>query len=254
MWKIIGATVTGTSHRDAGTDCQDAAGWRSESGIACLAVADGAGSRPLSAAGSALAVERALLAAAECADPLGPLAWIRAAFDDAHEHIAALAASAGHAADDYATTLALAVITDTAVAVGQVGDSIAVVGGPDSYRAVDPEVKGEYVNETFFITQHDWLDHLRVTVMPAAAVSSIALSTDGLRYKILANPVTGIPFDPFFDDLVSYARGAEADSESVVRFLASLDDQTGDDKSLVTAVRVGSADNVPDHGPSRAET
>lgn len=237
MWKVLGASVTGNSHRDNGMECQDASGWRSDPGVTCLAVADGAGSRPLSGAGSALAVERALLVVAKRADPLGPMAWIRDAFEDARGQIAAMAASTGHAVDDYATTLALAILTPDAIAIGQVGDSIAVTEVAGHYRSVDPETKGEYVNETVFITTHDWLDHLRMTVMPAEAADMVALSTDGLRYKILSHPVTAVPFAPFFDDLASYVRTPEASCEGISHFLAGLDDQTGDDKTLVAAVR-----------------
>lgn len=238
MWKVIGASVPGNSHKENGTRCQDASGWRSHADVTCLAVADGAGSRPSSGAGSALAVERALLVAAKRADPLGPMAWVRAAFEDAREQIAGMAASAGHTPDEYATTLALAILTPDAITVGQVGDSIVVAETAGQYRTIDPDVKGEYVNETAFITGPDWLDHLRISVMPADATSMVALSTDGLRYKILSHPVTATPFGPFFADLVSYVRSPEASCEGIMQFLTGLDDQTGDDKTLLAAVRV----------------
>ena len=242
MWKVMGASVVGVSHKKDGTQCQDAHGWRNEPGISCLAVADGAGSRPLSAAGSALGVDRALMTAVKRADPAEPAAWVRAAFEDAREQIAAMAADAGGQPDDYATTLAVAVLMPDAIAIGQVGDSIAVAGAGGHYRTVAPEVKGEYVNETFFITGPDWLDHLRVTVLPASEADVLALSTDGLRLKILADLATSAPFGPFFDDLASYVRTPQASSAGISEFLTELDDRTGDDKTLVTAVR---ADPVP---------
>jgi hypothetical protein len=251
MWKVLGASVTGNSHVAKGTGCQDASGWRTHAGVTCLAVADGAGSRPLSATGSALAVEQALETVARLASDETPpedlTDWLRAAFDSARDRIAAFASSTERKPGEYAATLAVAILTPDYIAVGQVGDGITVVGGGGRYIAVHPEVKGEYVNETFFLTASDWYEHLRVTVL-AGAADVVALSTDGLRYKI-TNTKTGAPFGPFFDGLLSYVKGTEASSDGIGRFLARLEnDQTGDDKSLVAAVQVTAEAGVPAEG------
>jgi serine/threonine protein phosphatase PrpC len=250
MWKVIGASVTGNSHRALDAGCQDASGWCSGPEVTCLAIADGAGSRPLSAAGSELAVERALTTAMKCATepagPASPAVWIRAAFEDAHQHIVGMAMDAEKTADDYATTLAVGILTPHIVAIGQVGDSIVVTGHAAHYCAVAPETKGEYVNETFFVTMRDAFDHLRVTVLPAREVDFVVLSTDGLRYKILSDLVAGAPFKPFFDDLAHYVRTPEAAPDGIAQFLADLDDQTGDDKTLVAAVRTSSRRACPE--------
>jgi hypothetical protein len=251
VWKVIGASVAGDSHVSCGTDCQDASGWRRQSGITCLAVADGAGSRPLSATGSALAVEQALdtiagLAADESA-PADLTDWLRSAFDRAQDRIAAFASSMERQPGDYATTLAVAIVTPDRVAIGQVGDSIVVIGGPGQYLTVCPETKGEYANETYFITTRDWAEHLRVAVL-AGRADVVALSTDGLRYKI-TNIRTSAAFGPFFDGLVTYGKDAAASSDGIGTFLAGLEnDQTGDDKSLVAAVQVAASESLARDG------
>ncbi len=241
MWKVLGASVTGNSHVASGTGCQDASGWRTHAGVTCLAVADGAGSRPLSATGSALAVEQALETVARLASdensPGDLTDWLRAAFGSARDKIAAFASSTERKPAEYASTLAVAILTAGHIAIGQLGDGITVVGSGSRYVAVHPEVKGEYVNETFFLTASDWHEHLRLTVL-AGAADVVALSTDGLRYKI-TNTKTSAPFGPFFDGLLSYVQGTDASSDGISRFLAGLEnDQTGDDKSLVAAVQV----------------
>jgi Protein phosphatase 2C len=252
MWKALGASVTGNSHVVSGTGCQDASGWRTHAGVTCLAVADGAGSRPLSATGSALAVEQALETVARLASdensPGDLTDWLRAAFDSARDRVAAFASSTEREPGDYAATLAVAILAADHIAIGQIGDGITVVGHGGHYIAVHPEIKGEYVNETFFLTASDWYEHLRLTVL-AGAADVVALSTDGLRYKI-TNTRTGAPFEPFFDGLLGYVQGAEASSDGISRFLAGLEnDQTGDDKSLVAAVQVTVEASVPgDHG------
>jgi hypothetical protein len=236
MWKVIGASVAGTSHQATGRQCEDACGWRAGSGVTCLAVADGAGSRPKSRCGAALAVESSLLACAEGQRAEDPAAWLPLIFAAAREQITARARADGNDADEYATTLAVAILTSTAVAVGQIGDTIAVAGHAGGYQAVAPAPRAEYVNETAFLTGPGALRELRIEVTPAAQADTVFLATDGLRFKILDDLATAAPFEPFFEDLAAFARSPQASDDAVRAFLAGLDDQSGDDKTLVAAV------------------
>jgi hypothetical protein len=238
MWKIIGASVAGNSHLAVGRACEDASAWHAADGCAFLTIADGAGSRVMSRDGASLAVGRALLLATKVAaaggDPIGQLPLI---FADVREQIVALAGAEGRDADDYATTLAVAVLTPAEVGIAQVGDTIAVVGRGGGYETVAPAPRGEYVNETTFLTGQDALAEIRVRVYPAAEVDGVFLATDGLRFKILDNLAASTPFTPFFDDLAAYAGSEGASDGTLSRFLEGLDDQSGDDKTLVAAVR-----------------
>jgi len=120
--------------------------------------------------------------------------------------------------------------------VGQIGDTIAVVRGPSGYRLLDPAPRFEYANETSFVTDEGALRELRITVLEAGDVDEIVLSTDGLRLKIL-DLAAAAPYQPFFEDLSLYARTPAATSDAIRVFLEKIPDQTGDDKSLVMAVR-----------------
>jgi hypothetical protein len=237
MWKVIGASVAGTSHQAAGRQCEDACGWQAATGVTCLAIADGAGSRPRSRCGAALAVEGSLLASAEGPRDGDPDAWLRLIFAAAREHITTRALADGNDADDYATTLAVAILTGSAVAVGQIGDTIAVAGRAGSYQTLTPAPRAEYVNETAFLTGPDALTELRINVTPATQADTVFLATDGLRFKILDDLTTAAPFAPFFEDLAAFARTPQASDDAVRAFLAGLDDQSGDDKTLLAAVR-----------------
>jgi uncharacterized protein YegL len=240
VWKVVGASVTGRSHAALGIDGQDASAWLVEPAVTCLVVADGAGSRPRSARGARLAVDRVLRRAVELAaapadaDPAG---WLSVVFTDVHECLARSADEDGRGVADYASTLAVALLTGDSIGVGQVGDTIAVVGAASRYRTLAPAPRFEYVNETVFVTDPDVRGHLRLTVTPADDVDAVFLSTDGLRLKILDHPAAAVPFAPFFDDVAAFARAPEASSEAVHRFLTTVDDQSGDDKTLVVAVR-----------------
>lgn len=197
MWKAIGASVTGSSHAAAGTGCEDASSWEAGPQVTCLAVADGAGSRPLSGRGATLAVNHALLTTRACArraERDDPQAWLQLIVKDVREQIAMLAGTEGREPGDFATTLGVAILTSTVVCVGQIGDTIAVLGQAGQYRTVDPAPRAEYVNETSFVTDDSAIEQLRITIEPIADVGSVFLSTDGLRFKVLDNLMTAAPF------------------------------------------------------------
>lgn len=245
MWKVIGASVTGRSHQATATDCEDACGWRADRDITTLVVADGAGSRPLAAAGAALAVEQALSAAdtvAVSGNPVRMPELMRAVFGNVRDQIARLATAEEHAIGEYACTLAVAVLTAHSVCVGQIGDTITVVGHKSRYATLAPAPQTEYVNETTFVTDERWTDHIRIGVLRADEADAVFLSTDGLRFKILADLGKGTPYTPFFEDAQSYARSVDANAGAIRRFLAALDDQSGDDKTLLIAVRASLTD------------
>jgi hypothetical protein len=241
MWKAIGASVPGTSHTSAGRGCDDSSGWLDGGEKVCLIAADGAGSRPLSAHGSRIAVDTVLEFGTALRDGEAtmddPEAWLTEVFKEVRRRIENVANGSEHDPHDYATTLAVAVLAGDVLAIGQVGDTIAVIGGPGGYRTVRPAEQHEYANETVFVTHEDFAAHLRLDTVTAEGIDEIFLSTDGLRYKILDNLRDAVPYEPFFVDLGTYARSADATPEAIARFLEAVDDQTGDDLTLVAAVR-----------------
>ena len=95
---------------------------------------------------------------------------------------------------------------------------------------------------TFFITDHDWPQHLHFE-MRHASFTDVALMTDGLQRLALhfENRSPHPPFfEPMFDALSGAAPGFASDLEaSLVAFLQSeaVNLRTDDDKSLVLATR-----------------
>lgn len=70
-WRVVGASVRGAGHEQAGQPCQDFASWEAlADGTLAIAVADGAGSAPLGQLGAELAVRAAL----QTVQPCGALA------------------------------------------------------------------------------------------------------------------------------------------------------------------------------------
>jgi hypothetical protein len=126
--------------------------------------------------------------------------------------------------------------------IGQVGDTIVAVQGPQQHLAIICSPSHlEYANQTEFLTDRGWSDHLRLTGFFPGDVDSLAISSDRLRFKILSDLKYYSPIATFFEDVFHFACSDGATSEAVTRFLEGLDDQSGDDKTLVIAVNgVGS--------------
>jgi hypothetical protein len=168
----------------------------------------------------------------------GAMPTIEEIFRHARSSLESLAVASERTVDDFATTLAVAVAHDDYVAVGQVGDGIIVVRDQSGViRSLVIADRFEYANETVFLSAADWDANLKVDRLPAADVAGIALSTDGLRFKILEDLATGVPYAPFFEDAFGWVDSDSATSTAVANFIGGLDDQSGDDKTLVIAGR-----------------
>jgi Protein phosphatase 2C len=240
-WRLLGGSVAGTLHRRQGRGCDDAFGWHVDDAVVVAATADGAGSRPGTSALGAFTAVRAVLAAAaehEVRDDDG--AGVERLFQAALCAVGEAAKGLGVEPDLLATTLSVLVIVGTRVAVGQVGDGIAVHGSGDTVEAVAVGDRPEHVNETVFLTTPGALpDHLRTFHTRADAVEALALATDGLRYQVLDDVAATRPYAPFFRSAWAYARSDDATPDAVTAFLDEVEDQSGDDKTLVLAVRDG---------------
>jgi hypothetical protein len=208
-------------------------------------VADGAGSRPGT---SALGAHLAVAAVLDAADPdagfpaafaAGPREAVTALVGTARDAVEAAAGELALEPGRLATTLCVAVAGEAEAVVAQIGDGIAALEGPDGAPVVVAAAdRFEYANETVFLTTPGALDdHLKVHAAPVGKVSGLVLTTDGLRYKVLDDVVGGLAYPEFYVGTWAWARGADAASTAIADFLADVDDQTGDDKTLVVAVR-----------------
>jgi len=261
MWKILGGSATGSRHIKEGQGCDDAYGWWIDERLAVAVVADGAGSRTGTSALGAFTAVKAVLNSAttddfvqahihESANQYSAIGWL---FSQALTEISAQADRLGIAPDLLATTLSVAVIDSARAVIGQVGDGIAVCGLGDLVQTVAVSAPFEYANETIFLTTPDALSrHLRVFSSDIVMIDAFALTTDGLRYKVLNDLRRTEPFFPFFREAWAYVRRSEATTDEIVTFLANIDDdQTGDDKTLLIGVKnfTGSATETESMSP-----
>ena len=230
VWRAVAASVTGSGHRARGAGCEDASAVEVlDDGTLLLAVADGAGSARLAAEGSARAVAAAMEAMRAGVDLPAVMAGARLALEPV---------VAGERLGDRATTLLVVRAGRGSIETAQVGDGAVVVRRGEDLEVLAADAKGEYLNETCFLTSDGWQDGLRFADVPADGVDGVAATTDGLQ--LLAFDLSaGVAHAPFFAPFFAYVSG-DGDAAGLADFLASdrVGARTDDDVTLAVAALV----------------
>ncbi|NET10260.1 MAG: protein phosphatase 2C domain-containing protein [Merismopedia sp. SIO2A8] len=256
-WKTITRSVRGTRHCQQNLSCQDYGLTQVQQGWVMGVVADGAGSAAHSDQGAAIAVQTMLnhLASRDWAilnqdnsdDSTQGILYKRfvSGLKTVQNALQIQAQQGGYPINSLACTLLGFVATPTGLAAFQVGDGFIVVQlatDPDSqapsspYQLLFPPDKGEYANQTTFVTSEEAIATLQSHVL-LQAPTFICASTDGLDPVAIRRPDL-IPFAPFFQPLNDYlaeTTNPEQDDTYIMTFLQSerLNQRTDDDKTLL---------------------
>ncbi|MBW4481694.1 MAG: protein phosphatase 2C domain-containing protein [Tildeniella torsiva UHER 1998/13D] len=275
-WRVIARSAIGTRHQDQQQPCQDYGavvvaapkamrdGQRPaleghRHGVIVGAVADGAGSAPHSAIGAKLAVATTLkyLATSEAWLQKRQRSWqrwpqppseelMRRLFTKAvmrsQAQITQQASTKGWEPQDLACTLLAFLATPDWLAAMQIGDGFMVVRygraapAKAEYELLFEPDRGEFANQTTFITAADALTSMQVAVV-GQPPAFIAAATDGLE-RVALRLKDWAPFAPFFSPLEEYLEetpNPETDDEYLMSFLTSerLNQKTDDDKTLL---------------------
>lgn len=208
------------------------------------AVADGAGSAPRGAEGAEAVckifrdhlLQRGLVSGAT-QDAVRT--WGQEILTSIREHLGSLAARAGEPLSAYATTFLGAVLGPEFACFLQVGDGAIVVRRAEAerWRLLFRPARGEYANETMFVTSDEAPHALQARLLESAP-DAVVLFTDGLENVALHRPEAE-PHGPFFDYVTELVMRAEDPHAAVRAFLASapLRQRVDDDLTLVVAVR-----------------
>jgi serine/threonine protein phosphatase PrpC len=246
-WRVVAASVCGTSHIRNKQLCQDAHHWQLlPSNVLVITAADGAGSASQGKVGAMVAVETAIenLSLQEITpDSLADDAIVQSLLNEAllaaKKAVEDEAVACSKQPQDLATTLIIMVATPDMVAVVQIGDGLAVAKDHmGNLVALTIPDNGEHINETTFLTSPDALDTAQMRLWRESIVN-IGVLTDGLQMLAL-NMVLGEPHKPFFFPLFDFVENAEDQTlakEQLVRFLGSerITQRTDDDLTLILA-------------------
>ena len=249
MWKVVSASVVGTSHLALGMECQDAhAAAVLPDGSLLVAVADGAGSACRASEASTCAVSTAVdfltrrMAAQHPAGPDGYRCLMYETVECVRSALMELSTrqETEQPLSDFATTLLVLLATETWASTIQIGDGAIVCRSPATGLSVLSEPPaGEYINETTFVTTPDYLEHAVYKLLPAQDLDGVVLLTDGMQLLALKYSDNSA-HAPFFIPLLDFASHADATADELETFLRSgpVCQRTDDDKTLVLAVRV----------------
>ncbi|MGA7932663.1 MAG: PP2C family serine/threonine-protein phosphatase [Kovacikia sp.] len=253
-WKTIVRSVIGTSHLQQQLPCQDFGGDLILGDVLIGAVADGAGSAAHSDIGAKLAVRIVLeyLTLTEAWLQKRQQSWRSLPHPPAQDLTKKLftkivtkvnlglrkqAESSGYSVDDLACTLLIFLATPHWVAAMQIGDGFIVVRSKrKDYQLLFQPDKGEYANQTTFVTSASALAEMQICILPSHP-TFICASTDALE-RVAIRMSDWTAFSPFFKPFEEYlveTPHPEKDDEYLISFLESdrLNSRTDDDKTLL---------------------
>lgn len=167
--RVAGASHVGRSHLRDGVECQDHAAGRLYRDTACIALADGAGSRPYSALGAQTVVRETLRICITRFDVLferavhAPTLLREDMVGRLQKALARTARAKGCDTGALASTLIFVAQRGKRFVAGHIGDGLIVRMESSGKLAVlsQPD-NGEFLNETFFVTDPAAVARLRL--------------------------------------------------------------------------------------------
>ncbi len=251
MWRVFAASATGPRNVDEGSPGQDASHCRVNGDVLVAVVCDGAGSVREGRAGAHFMAHSLTERLSDTLDEdislldvqvsgSAPLeAAVREAIETVRGRLADLAASHDLALDDYACTLVGCAAAPAGGCLFHIGDGFAIVQSAAGESVLSRPENGEYADETYFVTDEHWSDHLRFTPLAAPGRGSlIGLMSDGTAPFAVDRARSGF-FRPFIDPIAAYLREATAPNgnEALRNLLESprAGAISSDDKTLLLA-------------------
>ena len=242
MWTVFSASTIGKRNLEQGVAGQDASHCVVTDDVLVAIVCDGAGSVLEGRTGSefiarTLADQLSSTVQAELGACLE--ATIQSAVESVRTRLADLAASRQLALHDFSCTLLGCVATPGGGCFFHIGDGFAIQQGAAGDTVLSRPENGEYADETYFVTDENWQDHLRLTPLPAPEPGCvIGLMSDGTAPFAVNRARSGF-FRPFIDPIAAFLREATAPNgnEALRNLLESprACEISSDDKTLLLA-------------------
>lgn len=248
VWRATVHSAMGTRHLQRGVPCQDYGDFVTYEQSIIGAVADGAGSAQYSDIGSQLAVKTVLSSLKKWLSEQSSLEQevietqmqdvFESALDTAVLALDQEAQAGGYALRELGCTLLTFVATPSWIAAMQIGDGFIVAKASEiePYQLLFQPEKGEYINETVFVTSENALDAMQIA-FKTGEQPLICAATDGLE-KVAIRFHDWQPHPPFFAPFMSCLQTMDDPAERqtyLETFLNSdrLNAKTDDDKTLL---------------------
>ncbi len=207
-----------------------------------IAISDGAGSSARSDIGAEAAVQAALDTIQEELEYGEELNYDSglAICDSARTRLFEISKGRGIPIRDLACTLLFAVFSEREAFFGQLGDGAWLVTSGATIVPATWPFRGEYANETCFLTSPDWSSLFEFQSV-SGPIDSVAGLSDGIQGLVLHYQSRTV-FEPFFDPLLNvlrYSLSPEKLTVPLQDFLSTeeIRNRTDDDRTLVLASR-----------------
>lgn len=247
-WKVFFASATGKYHLDGNSPCQDFGHYVVVDDVLTGVVCDGAGSASEGQAGAEFFARRAVELLTDSVKS-GKFAGVSeseygAFLEDIIAAVRSELAENARARDltprDFACTLVGCIASREGGCFFHIGDGFAIYMREDGESVLSTPENGEHADETYFVTDDAWSEHLRVTAIADVAEGGlIGLMSDGTSPFAVNRSKTGF-YRPFIDPIVNFLREAseEHGSEALKNVLADEKTYqiTPDDKTLLLAL------------------
>jgi len=244
-WRVFFAAAAGGHHQEQNAPCQDFACHAVKHGVLVGMVCDGAGSASAGGQGAAFfATEMTqLLTRAIETQGLpeetieGYRAFITPLLEQARATLEARVEP--QSLRDHACTLVGCLAAPSGGCFFHIGDGFAVQQNAAGTSVLSLPENGEYANETYFATDSDWQDHLRVTLLSQLQRGDlIGLMSDGTSAFAIDKLKTGF-YKPFIDPVAAFLQSAsESHGNAALQNLLESEktlEITSDDKTLLLA-------------------
>ncbi len=247
-WKVFLASATGKYHLAKDAPCEDAAHYAVVEDVLIGVVCDGAGSAQEGRFGAEFMADKVteLLSASiksghfapgitpECRDSLFTI------IEAARAQLGEIAAARELPLRDFASTLVGCVTSRAGGCFFHIGDGFAIYMKADGESVLSHPENGEYADETYFVTDDGWREHLRVTPLTEIGAGGvIGLMSDGASPFAINRPRTGF-YRPFIDPVVKFLRDAtEQNGNQALHGVLGSEktfEITADDKTLLLAL------------------
>ena len=179
-WMGAAVSTVGRGHIEKGLPCQDASSVSLSGEVASLAMSDGAGSARHSEHGAEIAVQTVTRVLRETAPWTAPEVVKEQVLASCRSAMGARANELDCPITELAATLAFVAVTGDSCIAGNLGDGVvAAFRGEESEVLIGPE-RGEFANETMFLTSSCANKHLRIIVKkPLDDYDGFAVMSDG---------------------------------------------------------------------------
>lgn len=255
-WMGASGAVVGRGHADEGLPCQDVAETLLTEDLAAIAVSDGAGSAVFSADGAGIAVKTTLSMLRETLPWRDSELVGDAVLFGCQEEIRKQASAKGCEADELAATLAFVAISGSVYVAGSLGDGVVVVAegmgsGLGAPKILFGQDRGEYANETVFLTSDHARRRLRIVRRRLDADGFMVMSDGSAESLFLRSRGTPAPAVSRVLSAFNERTSSQIERELAKSVLPMLVQRTRDDCSLAvlrqTSVDVWDIDNLNRH-------